>query len=118
MGDEKNEWMRNMFTALSTKQISRNKNFTLLASGWHRQVFRRFRIVCALQREAERLSEIPGSQCWVNHDKDGLHFHLSCPALQYQRVVPLHSHEWEWLGRQRGVQDLLTSESLEGGTAV
>jgi len=115
--EEKTEWMRNMFTALTSKQISRNKNFSLFASGWQKQVFRRFRIVCALQREAERLAQVPGSQCWVDHNSEGLQFHLDCPALRYSRVVPLQNYEWEWLGQQRGVREMLTSESLEGGTA-
>jgi len=117
MNEEKNEWTRNLFNALTTKQVSRNKNFSLFTSGWRKQVFRRFRIVCALRREAERLGRIPGSRCWVDHNQDGLHFHLSCPSLKYRRIVPLNNHEWEWLGSQRCVQDLLTVDSLEGGTA-
>ena len=116
--EERTEWMRNMFNALTSKSISRNKNFNLFTSGWPRKVFYRFRTVCALQKEAERLAQIPGSRCWVEHRGEKLDFHLSCPSLLYERTVPLSSYEWDWLGRQEGIQALLTSDSLEGGTAT
>ena len=107
------EWTRQLFKALTSKQISRNKNLATFSRGWSKLVHKRFQVVEALRREVDRLAEIPGSSCWVSKEEDGLLFHLKCPRMHYKRVVSLQGHEWEWLGKQNGVQALLNMKSLE-----
>lgn len=115
MADESAEWMAEMFNALTSQQISRNKNFSAFSSRWSKQVLRRFRTIRALIREAERLAEVPGTTCWVGEDERGLVFNLDCPRMRYRRSVVLYGFEWEWLGQQSCVQALLSAKSLEAG---
>lgn len=110
--EERAEWMRHFFKALTSKQISRNKNFAAFAHGWARLVHHRFRVVDALRSEAERLADIPGTSCWVTEEGGELFFHLQCPRMHYKRIVALEGYEWEWLGQQSGVQALLEMKSL------
>ena len=111
--EERTEWMRNLFKALTTKQISRNKNFATFSRGWSRQVHKRYQVVEALKREIDRLAKLPGTSCWVSQDSGKLFFHLECPRMQYARKIALHGYEWEWLGEQSSVQSLLKVNALE-----
>ncbi len=111
--EERAEWMRNLFKALTSKQISRNKNFATFSRGWSRLVHHRYRVVEALKREADRLAEIPGTSCWVSETEGELFFHLQCPRMQYMRKVALQGYEWEWLGQQRSVQSMLKVKALD-----
>ena len=111
--EERTEWMRQFFKALTSKEISRNKNFTAFAGGWARFVHRRFRVMDALRGEAEKLALIPGTTCWITEKEGDLYFHLKCPRMHYQRIVALQSYEWEWLGQQSGVQALLDMKLLK-----
>lgn len=113
--EERTEWMRNLFKALTSKQVSRNRNFATFTRGWSRLVHKRYRVMDALKREADRLAEIPGTSCWVSENDGELFFHLQCPRMQYTRKVALHSYEWEWLGQQSSVQSLLKVNALECG---
>ena len=108
-------WMRSLFGALTSKRLSRNKNFASFSTGWSRIVHRRFRIVRALKNEAERLEHIPGTHCWISKNGDGLLFHLYSPQLRYKREVALYGYEWDWLAQQRGVRALLSVKSLDTG---
>ena len=111
--EERAEWMRQFFNALTSKQISRNKNFAAFSSGWARFVHHRFRVMDALKSEAEKLGQIPGTTCWVTEEEGDLFFHLNCPRMHYKRVVALEGYEWDWLGQQSGVQALLDVKYLE-----
>lgn len=111
--EERAEWMRNLFKALTTKQISRNKNFATFSRSWSRLVHRRYKVVDALKQEADRLAKIPGTSCWVSGSEGELFFHMQCPRMQYARTVALHGYEWEWLGQQSGVQSILKVNALE-----
>lgn len=111
--EERTEWMRHLFKALTSKQVSRNKNFAAFTNGWSRLVHHRYQVVEALRHEAERLAHIPGTSCWVSEDNGELQFHLQCPRMHYKRVVVLSGYEWEWLGRQSSVQGLLRVKSLQ-----
>ena len=111
--EERAEWMRHLFKALTTKQISRNKNFATFTKGWSRLVHKRYRVVEALRSEADRLGRIPGTSCWVSESEGELYFHLQCPKMRYKRVVALNGYEWEWLGQQSSIQALLRVKSLE-----
>lgn len=107
------EWSRNLFQALATEKISRNKQFAYFSSGRPKAILARFRTVRALRQEAQRLGAIPGTYCWVGNNGNGLDFHLECPKMRYKRVVALNGFEWEWLGGQEGIQRLLVNKSLE-----
>lgn len=111
--EERAEWMRNLFKALTSKQISRNKNFATFSRGWSRLVHKRYQVVAALKQETERLGKIPGTSCWVSEDDSELFFHLDCPRMQYSRKIALQGYEWEWLGQQSSVQTLLKAKRLE-----
>ena len=115
--EERLEWMRNLFDALSSQSLSRNKHYHALSSGWARTVHQRARTVFALRDEARRLQDLPEASCWVSSDDDGLHFHLDCPPMRYQRVVTVHGYELDWLMRQDEVQRLLVTSSLEPSPA-
>jgi hypothetical protein len=112
--EERTEWMRHFFKALTSKKISRNKNFAAFTKGWARFVHRRYRVMDALRSEVERLGRIPGTTCWVSEENGGLYFHLQCPRMHYKRIIALEGYEWEWLGQQSGVQALLDVKLLEG----
>lgn len=120
--DEQREWMRNLFEALTSKRLSRNKYFASFERGWAKVVHRRFRIVRALKVDAERLAGIPDSFCCVQTAAEGVQFSLHSPRMQYRREVVLFPHEWEWLHRQAEVQQLLRTAAhapaLTGGEAV
>ena len=111
--EEQLEWMRQLFKALTSKQISRNRNFAAFSQGWSKLVHQRFQVVEALNREVDRLGRIPGTSCWVSENDEGLLFHLQCPRMYYKREVLLQGYEWEWLGKQNGVQALLNMKSLD-----
>ena len=111
--EERAEWMRNLFKALTSKQISRNKNFATFSRGWSRLVHKRYKVMEALKEETDRLAKIPGTSCRVSEDSGELVFHLDCPRMQYSRKVALHGYEWEWLGEQSSVQSLLEVNALE-----
>ena len=111
--EERTEWMRHLFNALTSKQISRNRHFATFSKGWSRLVHKRYRAVDALRNEADRLARIPGTSCWVSENEGKLYFHLQCPRLHYERVVALLGYEWEWLGQQSSIQALLKVKSLE-----
>ncbi len=110
--EEKSEWMRQFFKALTSKQISRNKDFAAFSHGWARFVHRRFRVIDALRGEAEKLAKIPGTTCWITENEGALFFHLRCPRMHYRRKIALQNYEWEWLGQQDGIQSLLEVKSL------
>jgi|SRR5690349_4567238 len=105
--DERREWMRSLFEALTSKRLSRNKYFASFERGWAKVVHRRFRIVRALKVDAERLAGIPDSFCRVETAAEGVQFSLHSPRMRYRRDIVLLPHEWEWLHRQDGVQQLL-----------
>ena len=105
--DERREWMRSLFEALTSKRLSRNKYFASFERGWAKVVHRRFRIVRALKVDAERLAGIPDSFCSVETAAEGVQFSLHSPRMRYRREIVLFPHEWEWLHRQDGVQQLL-----------
>ncbi len=105
--DERHEGMRNIFKALTSRTLSRNNNFAAFVQGWSRTVHRRFRVVQALARDAERLSGLDGTTCSVIQDAPDLRLRLSCEALQYRRTVVLRDYEWQWLQEQPGVRSLL-----------
>ena len=113
MKEERVEWMRNLFNALTSQTISRNRHFAAFSSGGAKQVLRRFRTIRALIREADRLAPVPGTRCWVSRHHGGMTFHLECPPLQYRHAVDLYQHEWEWLGGHESVQALLSVKPLE-----
>lgn len=105
--DERREWMRSLFQALTSQRLSRNKYFASFERGWARVMHRRFRIVRALKADAERLAGIPESYCRVETAAEGVRFSLYSPRMGYRRQAVLFHHEWEWLNRQVGVQHLL-----------
>ena len=105
--DERREWMKSLFEALTSKRLSRNKYFASFERGWAKIVHRRYRTVRALKAEAERLAGIPDSFCRVEPDPEGVRFFLHSPRMRYRRDVALFPHEWEWLNQQAEVQQLL-----------
>jgi hypothetical protein len=107
--DERHEWKRNLFQALTSKRLSRNKYFAKFSDHWFRAVHKRYRVVASLKAEAGRLGAIPGTNCWISRDEHGLHFHLHSPRMNYRRVVALQSYEWEWLIEQSEIQSLFRS---------
>ncbi len=118
MEELQEEWQRNLFRALTTERVSRNKFPDTFAEGWSRDVHRRFKTLRALKRDAERLAEIAGSVCWVSDGDEGLRIHLHCPSLLYSRVVAVYGYELEWLMAQRGVRALLDVRTLESRSGV
>ena len=111
--NERLEWNRRLFETLTSNRLSRNKYFTKFASEWFQAVHRRYRIVASLKREAARLGAIPGSNCWVSDQGNGLLFHLQSPPLRYRRVVALQPYEWEWLFQQQEIQSLLQEQGRQ-----
>ena len=111
--NEKNEWMEYFFNALTSKTITRNKNFDSFSNEWSKLVFKRFRTVCALKKDAERLVNIPGTFCRISRDHAGLLFQLECPRLRYRREVALQGFEWKWLGSHPVIQTLLEEQAIE-----
>jgi hypothetical protein len=105
---DRQEWNRNLFRALTSKRLSRNKYFSKFSDTWFRSVHRRFRTAASLLGEAERLAEIPETRCWISREQPGsVLFHLHSPRLFYSRVVALQPYEWEWLLEQEPIQTLL-----------
>jgi len=115
--EERLEWMRNLFEALSSNSLSRNKHYHALSGGWARSVHKRARTVFALKHEARRLQHLPDAQCWVSSGEDGLRFHMRCPGMNYQRIVAVYGYELDWLMRQDEVRRLLTTSTLEPSPA-
>lgn len=111
--EERLEWMRHLFEALTSDSVSRNKNYHSLSSGWARRVHQRARTIFALKDQARRLRTVPDARCWVSQGEGGLLFHLDCPRMRYQRVVAVHGYELDWLMRQEEVRRLLVTASLE-----
>jgi len=100
----------NIFRSLTSKVVSRNKDFARFSDNWFRRVHRRFQVVSSLVREAERLGGVPDSNCWISHQDDSVHFHLVSPRLLYSRIVILQLHEWEWLIQQSEIQLLYKTQ--------
>ena len=111
--DGHEEWRRNLFQALASQSISRNKFPDAFAQGWTKDVHRRFQNLRALKRDAEKFGGYAGTVCWVSRGDQGLRFHLHCPQLLYTRAVAVHNYELEWLIAQQGVRSLLDVKSLE-----
>lgn len=111
MDEERREWNRHLFHALTSKRLSRNKYFAKFSDGWFRAVHKRYRTVASLKREAERLAAVPETNCWISRESDALLFHLQSPRLSYKRVVALQPHEWEWLIQHDEIQQLLRARS-------
>ena len=107
------DWRRDLFQALTTQRVSRNRFPDTFAQGWSREVHRRFQTLRALKRDAERLQDIEGTLCWVTEHAEGRRFHLRCPALRYTRMVTVHEYELEWLMAQCAVRALLKVNVLE-----
>ena len=101
---------RNIFKALTSRAVSRNKDFARFSDSWVRTVHRRYQVVSSLVRDAGRLGGIPETHCWIRHQDEVMQFHLTCPRLLYSRVVTLQPHEWEWLIQQQEIQALYKSE--------
>lgn len=116
--DERREWMRGLFEALTSKRLSRNRYFASFERGWAKVVHRRYRIVRALKAEAERLAGIPDSFCRVVPAVEGVQFSLHSPRLRYRRDIALFPHEWEWLNQQAEVQQLLCAPAHVPALAV
>jgi hypothetical protein len=116
--NDRHEWMRSLFEALTSKRLSRNKYFASFERGWAKVVHRRYRVVRALKMEAERLAGIPDSFCRVQPAAEGVHLSLHSPRMRYRRDVALFSHEWEWLNQQAEVRQLLCSPAHVPARAV
>lgn len=116
--DERREWMRSLFEALTSKRLSRNRYFASFERGWAKVVHRRYRIVNALKAEAERLSGIPDSFCRVKPAAEGVQLSLHSPRMRYRRDVALFPHEWEWLNQQAEVQQLLGAPAHASALAL
>ncbi|MBI4083340.1 MAG: hypothetical protein HY423_12090 [Candidatus Lambdaproteobacteria bacterium] len=112
--EAREETSRSLFRALTSRGLSRNKQFASFSAGLLRIAHRRFRHLDALRREAERLAAIPDSSCWVHEDGDALLLHLEAPRLLYRRIVALRRYEWDWLLEQQGIQALLALKLIEG----
>ena len=106
--EDRREWDRTLFESLTSRRVSRNKFFAQFATQWFQSVHRRFRVVSSLQKDAQRLGGIPDTQCWISGEGESLVFHLQSPRLSYVRSVALRPYEWEWLGRQKEIQSLLS----------
>jgi len=107
------DWRRDLFEALTTRRVSRNRFPEAFAQGWSRDVHRRFQTLRALERDAVRLRDIEGTLCWITEHAEGRRFHLRCPALQYTRVVSVHEYELAWLMARGAVRALLKVKALE-----
>lgn len=103
-----------LFRAMTLHEVSRNKYYSSFAQEGFRRVHRRYRVVRALQREADRLAGIPGSCCRVLTKAGVLQVQLESPTLQYRREVALLPYEWEWLGEQKGIRLLLAAANARG----
>ena len=103
-----------LFRAMVLQEVSRNKTFGSFTSEGFRKVHRRYRIVRALEREAERLAVISGSSCHVLTREGVLQLCLESPTLYYRREVGLLPYEWEWLGAQTGIRTLLAAAVAAG----
>jgi len=101
---------RKLFRALTTRVVSRNKDFSRFSDSWVRTVHRRFQVVSSLVREAGRLGGVPDTNCWILRQGDAVRFHLTCPPLLYSRIVTLQPHEWEWLIQHPEIQVLFKSQ--------
>ena len=107
-----------LFRALTLRQVSRNRYFASFAYDGFKRVHRRFRVVRALQAEAERLAEIPGSSCRVREREGVLQVRLESPRLQYRREVALLPYEWAWLEGQAGIRFLLAAAAGQGADTM
>jgi hypothetical protein len=112
--EAREETSRSLFRALTSRRLSRNKQFASFSSGLFRIAHRRFRHLDALRREAERLAVFPDSSCWVREDGEALLLHIEGPRLYYRRVVALRRYEWDWLLEQQGIRTLLALKLIEG----
>lgn len=110
---DRQDWNRQMFQALTSKRLSRNKFFARFSEGWSKAIHKRYKIMSSLQREAERLGQVPETLCWVDNNEKGLLFTLESPRLSYKRVVPLEAYECEWLLEQKAIQAILTKMPRE-----
>jgi hypothetical protein len=103
-----------LFRAMVLQEVSRNKTFGSFGSEGFRRAHRRYRVVRALQREAERLAGISGSSCHVLTKEGVLQVCLESPTLYYRREVGLLPYEWEWLAAQTGIRALLAAAVAAG----
>lgn len=108
------QWRRDLFKALTTAQVSRNRFPETFSQGWSREAHKRYKRVNGLRLEVERLASVPGTTCWFTSGTDGLEFHLDCPPLQYKRVMNVEKFELEWLVTHDDIRALLDIRSLEG----
>lgn len=111
---DRHEWNRRLFENLTANRLSRNRYFAQFGNEWFKAVHRRYRVVASLKKDAERLGRIPETNCWVSDSAHGLLFHLQSPRLRYTRVVALQPYEWEWLGQQTAIRDLLCANPEAG----
>ena len=114
--EDRQEWNRNLFKALTSRQVSRNKFFARFSKGWFQSAHKRFKMVESVLSEAQRLSSVPETLCWISENEavgGGVLFHLNSPRLCYKRVVALEMHEWEWLVEKEVIQTLIKSASRE-----
>ena len=102
------------FDALTSRRVSRNKNYASFADEGLRKAHRRYLTVQGLKEDAERLTGIPNSFCGVAAEAEGIRLSLVSPTLRYRRQVRLLPHEWAWLHRQAGIQALLKAAVERG----
>ena len=110
--DDRTEGMRNIFAALASKKMSRNKFPGTFSQGWAKQIHRRFKIVESIVTEAKRLAVIPGTACSVLPHEDRFRFFLQNDRMQYKRESILYDFEWHWLSRQETIQQLISAGSV------
>lgn len=113
MEEHYEDWHRELFQALVSREISRNKFPETFAHGWSKIVHHRLQTIRALERDANRMAALDGTICWVSSGEDGLRFHLKCPKLSYTRTMAVRGYELEWLMAQQGVGSLLDVKSLD-----
>ena len=106
-------WIHNLFNALTSGDVSRNKDFSRFSDERKKTVHHRFVVANSLVQEARRLENVSGSHCWIDRQEEMVQFHLESPRLRYKRVVMLEPHEWEWLIQQKEIQVLFNSPSRQ-----
>ena len=110
------ELQRTLFEALTSKQVSRNKNYVLLGKGWQKTVWKRYLLVRTIAKEAEDLLNNAATRVRVvqkaQTESYPVVFFLSNAQRHYQRESHLLPHEWEWLQQQAGVKALLKAQPL------
>jgi hypothetical protein len=103
------EW----FQALTSRELSRNKNYLSFSNEQLRAAHKRFLKVQRLKREAARLVGIPDSFCIAESANGDVHFSFECPKIKYRHHVTLFPYEWAWLNRHKEIQMLLRAASLD-----